>query len=233
MAAISKVIEFLGWLQEALYKAYREINDLPWPFWMAAWPFYLAADAVNRLGWAFYDFYFWVEEVSGKIPFVMTPSELIGWIYSFWPLLSQIHDWFRDWVNRVKGEIISWWSATSSTVLDWIDTAKAWAKIWIDYLDTRINELQTRLDNLVIEFPDVSELLAWFYNWPGHVLTIVNTWWTGALAEVQSLISSAFIEREPFWAGWQDIRQQVLTFFTDPVEFVWARFTDWFLGPEV
>ena len=233
MAAISKVIEFLGWLQEALYKAYREIYDLGPPFWYFAWPFYLAADAVNRLGWAFYDFYFWVGEIQDRIQFVMTPSEYIGWIYSFWPLLSQIHDWFRDRINKIKEVVNEWWTATSSTVLDWIDTAKAWAKIWIDWLDNRVSQLEVRLDNLVIEFPDVTELLAWFSNWPGNVWSIIDNWWISTMGEIQGLISSAFKEREPFWAGWQDFRDRVAEFFTDPVEFVWARFTDWFLGPEV
>jgi len=152
MGAISDIIEFLGWLQEALYKAYVEINDLPWPFWYAAWPFYLAADAVNRLGWAFYDFYFWVQEVSGKLPFIMTPSQYIGWIYSFFPLLGDIHNWFRSWIEKVTGVITTWWSAASSTVLGWIDTAKAWAKLWIDWLDNRVSQLEVRLDNLLSLF---------------------------------------------------------------------------------
>ena len=73
MDAIARVIEFLGWLQEALYKAYLEILDLPWPFWYAAWPFYLAADAVNRIAWAFYDFYFWVEYTNTRI------RDMLGW----------------------------------------------------------------------------------------------------------------------------------------------------------
>lgn len=221
MQAISDVIQFLGWLQEALYKAYLEILDLPWPFWLAAWPFYLAQDAVNKLAWAFYDFYDWVQEVSGKIRFVMTPSELIGWIYSFWPLLGDIHNWFRVRFTWFTNQVTNWWTATSSTVIDWIDTAKAWAWLWIEYLNEETNKLKVRLDNLVIEFPDVTELLSWFTNWPGHVLSIVNTWWTSSMGEVQGLITSNLQTWFPFYDElvvlWGDIK----SFFTDPEDWLY------------
>jgi len=64
------------------------------------------------------------------------------------------------------------------------------------------------------------------------VLSFVNTWWSGAVLQVQGLINTAFLERDSWWAGWQDWRDQVAEFFTNPLEFLLNRFTDWFLGPE-
>ena len=47
-----------------------------------------------------------------------------------------------------------------------------------------------------------------------------------------SLINSAFTERETFWSGWSDFRDQVSLFFSDPLGWLEAKFTDWFLGAE-
>lgn len=221
MNAISDIIKFLGWLQEALYKAYVEILDLPWPFWLAAWPFYLAADAVNRLAWAFFDFYYWVEEIEDSIKHIATPEELFFLISSMFPELGQIRQWLLNWVWKVEEVIGNWWTSISSIILGWIDAAKAWAWLWIDYLDIEVNKLKVRLDNLVIEFPDVSGVLSWFTNWPGELLSVVNTWWTGVLPEVQGLITSNLKTWFPFYDDlvslWSDIKE----FFTDPEDWLY------------
>jgi len=221
MQAISDVIKFLGWLQEALYKAYIEINDLPWPFWMAAWPFYLATDAVNRLAWAFYDFYFWLETLSFKVSSFLNWNNIWDAVKRNIPSLELIQDWFYERWEWFTEQVTLWWAETSQWVLDRIDIAKAWAWLWIDYLDTEINALKARLDNLVIEFPDVTELLSWFTNWWGNVRVELESWWTGVLPEVQSLIDSNLKTWFPFYdelvSLWGDIKE----FFTDPEDWLY------------
>ena len=52
------------------------------------------------------------------------------------------------------------------------------------------------------------------------------------MVDVESLINSAFTERERYWSGWQDMRDKVIEFFANPFDYLWSRFADWFLGPE-
>ncbi|KKK66018.1 hypothetical protein LCGC14_2968300, partial [marine sediment metagenome] len=74
----------------------------------------------------------------------------------------------------------------------------------------------------------------WVTIYPGLVsFAWLTTWWNERLADVAGLIDSAFTIREGLWDGWQDVRGAVLEFFSDPLEWLWSKFTDWFLGPEV
>ena len=61
----------------------------------------------------------------------------------------------------------------------------------------------------------------------------VGEWWRSRVLEVAALIDTRLKESESLWAGWQDFRGTVADFFSDPLEFLLSRFTDWFLGPEV
>ena len=78
---------------------------------------------------------------------------------------------------------------------------------------------------------------AWDTFWTVTFPTLVSwawltTWWNSRLEDIQGLINSAFTIREGLWTGWQDWRDKVVEFFTDPLEWLLAKFTDWFLGPE-
>ena len=69
--------------------------------------------------------------------------------------------------------------------------------------------------------PDITEIQAWFTDWTGNVTSVINTWWTSTMWEVQELINSAFIVRESLWSGWQDLRDKVTEFFTDPEDWLY------------
>lgn len=221
MEAISRVIEFLGWLQEALYKAYREILDLPWPFYLAAWPFYLAADAVNRIAWAFYDFWFWVEDAADKIRQIISWPEIWQNIKDFWYYIDEMNRWFPYWWDRVSAKVNSWYTEKRQDVLDWIDAAKDWAKLWIDWLDERLNAFLVVWSDFVnITWPQftsqLSSLLAEWNTFITVTLPSLPRW-----LEIEELLDTLVKSLTPFWEGWQELRDKVTEFFTDPEDWLY------------
>jgi len=92
--------------------------------------------------------------------------------------------------------------------------------------------LQGSWDTFKGKIPSIDQIIAWFSNWWGSVLARIIAWGALTGAQVDELISSRLKDFDPFWAGWQDFKDRVVEFFSDPVEFIWDRFTDWFLGPE-
>jgi len=118
------------------------------------------------------------------------------------------------------------------TVIGWIVEAKGYAASLVAGVSGWLTNLQAAWDEFKGLIPTIDEVISWWGNWAGSVLATIDTWWDSTVLEVQGFIDSAFTEREPFWAGWQDWRDKVIEFFTDPLEWLLEKFTDWFLGPE-
>ena len=138
--------------------------------------------------------------------------------------------WAR--VNTLWDDIGEWWSARKDEILGWIeavisgldDLRTAWDNFWTATWPELVGDLQqlrTNWDNFwTVTFPTLVDV-----SW-------LTEWWTGKAAEVGEMIGTAIKETEPFWQGWSDFRESVSDFFADPMEWLLARFTDWFLGPE-
>jgi len=214
---ISKLNDVSGWF----YSIYRTVYDWVWPFWLAADAFYWLSTMFNGIAWDFYYFSVWVDDIANKIVTILSWDTVWSYILTYVPNLEAIRDWFSERWSWFTTEINNWWSETVNIVIGWIDALRDWALFWINYLHGQIYSLNVKVDQVMRQIPDITELMAWFSNWTGNVTSMINTWWTGALSEVQSLINSAFIEREPFWAGWQDWRDKVTEFFTDPEDWLY------------
>ena len=141
--------------------------------------------------------------------------------------------WFLNRVAQITTIISDWWATAQETVKGWIDAAKLVLQTQLDTLGTWLTTLQEAWDNFVAMIPSLSEVINWFSDWWANVLPNLTTWWAERLADVQGLIDSAFTARDGLWSGWQELKSTAVDFFGDPVEFIWQRFADWFLGPEV
>jgi len=192
------------------YSVYLQICN--WVF-----PISLIASLLKQLSVLFDDgasalviFGSWVDGVVATLLSLLTwdgiKKALIGWL----PDLEGVIAWFSDWWNLVKARVEEWWSGITSIVQGWIDVATqglveviaGWNNFWVN------------------TFPNL-------INWTG-----IGSWWNTKVREVAGLIDTAFTTREKFWAGWAEIRTTVLEFFADPLEWLWGKFADWFLGPE-
>lgn len=232
MQFMTGIITRLNDTSQWFYKIYLNCYTAGWPLDSIASWFYGLSTFFSDLAWYFRDFSQWVSDVSSKIGKYLSWDTIWSYILSYIPNLIQIRDWFYGWVTNVTGVITNWWSATSLTVQGWISAAvgelTALAGVWSNFwntlwpqLTTAFNSLKSAWDNFwLVTFPN---LVSW--DW-------LTTWWNSRLQEVQGLIDTAVRDVAGMAEGWQDMKSDVVTFFQDPVEFIWQRFTSWFLGGE-
>jgi len=206
--------------------------DSFWPLTTIADFFYGLHDIFFDTAVDFGEFFAWVRDVADKIGQVLSWEEIWNLLTSHIPFLEDVLNWFQKWWNNVTSVVTSWWSATQFTVRGWIDAAVSGFQSLVNQVSSSLASLQTAWDDFKGRIPTLDGVTSWWRNWIGNVLSEIESWWSGAVGEVQGLIDSAFLARDSWWAGWQEMRENVMTFFTDPVEFIWDRFADWFLGPE-
>lgn len=229
---MSGVVSSLNSVASFFYELYLEVLSWPYPLWKGSALFYQLHRRFNSLAWAAVDLREWLDFASDRLQEVLSWSNLRGLIRGWLPDLERTVSWWRGWSSAVEREIASWWSSARSTVRGWIEAGEQGLRSLIEGSRAWLAGLQSTADRFLSMLPTLSELGAWFRDWPGQVLATVGAWWTGAVRDVQGLIDSAFVSRDPFWAGWQDVRSGIVTFVSDPWEWLLERFTDWFLGPE-
>ena len=232
-------MSFMRWiidrLSDASYFFYDiglQVNSWVWPFWYAAGFFFALSYLFADLAWDFVDFAEWLEWVFDELGAVLTWSYIQELIRNWLPDLEYFISWipgFDAWLDSILEDWTNWIFNTWQTIIDGVSLAltnlKAewdnfWNITWPQWVDN-FNDLKAKWDNFWITiFPNLVD-----FTWLG-------IWWNSRLADIQGLIDSAFVLRESLWAGWQDWRDSVAEFFADPLEWLWTRFADWFLGTE-
>jgi len=230
--AIARAVEILNSVSGYFYNIYQIVYDWPWPYWVVAGRFYFLSDLFSKLAWQFSDFGGWVNQVSSQLATTLSWYTVKSYILSWLPNIAAVSDWFRNIQWNVTQIINAWWSYTGYQVGVWIAAARDYLQVQVNNVNAWLARLQAMANEFTGRLPTLDGIISWWTSWPGNVLAFVNTWWTGRLLEVRGLINSAFLEREPFWSGWQDLRDSVFEFFSDPLSFLERKFTDWFLGAE-
>lgn len=232
MSWMTSIVSWLKSIESYFYNAYLEVYGWIYPFWLLSSPLLYASRGFGWLAYYFSLFNNWLVWAQGELGKVLNWDTIWSYLLNYVPNLIQLRDWFYNWVTYVTNTITSWWSATFVTVKGWISTAvqpfKAMLTAWNNFWQTTwpqwtssFNSLKSAWDNF------------WSYTFPTLVsFSWLETWWNSRLQDIQGLINSAFTARASLWAGWQEMRADVAGFFSDPVEFIWERFTGWFLGPE-
>jgi len=136
-------------------------------------------------------------------------------------LISDVENWTRAQINSISNTI----SALISDVRNW---AAAQLNNARDFLTGLISDLSAWSVAQLNTLRDaITNLLDWASLWQW-----ITSWWNDRLKDIQALFNSWLNEWSPFWEGWQDVKQDVITFLNDPLEWLWAKFADWFLGKE-
>jgi len=203
-----------------------------WPFNRLASPLLSLYYAFDNLVLYFNYFYDWVAEANTKISQILSISAISSYFSAFLTAAYNAWNWVIDAWNNITNIINIWWNSTQSIVFIWIDQAKQWALAQINSLANALTEVQTWWNNFKSSIPSLNEILLWFTNWWANILAHIQSWWVERLSDIESLLISLALDLSPFWEGWQEIRETVFNFFNDPLEWLWARFTDWFLGAE-
>lgn len=226
------IVQRLNDASDFFYDLYLEVLGWVYPFWLAAGMFYNLCGIFNRLAWNFYDFGQWVDAAADKLEDVLSWSYIRSLIQSWLPDLENAVSWWHSWTAWVRQKIDEWWNSAKDTVQGWIDIGDQWLKDLIDDAQTWLARLQSSMNDIIGMLPSITEITTWFSDWWGNIMTPLTTWWNNRVLVIQGLIDSNFTDREPFWSGWQDVKDNVIEFFSSPLDWLVDHFTDWFLGPE-
>lgn len=232
MSWVDDIFSFVWDISDWFYSAYQEVKGWVWPFYYLQYPLYGLYQVFRSLLTPIAHFSDWTREVWSKVQEIFSLEQITAYFRTWIDYATAAYWWVVSAFWNVWNIVEDWWSSAKYVVLAWIDDAKLWFQALLNEANAWLAQLQADWDSIVGKIPTWDEVGAWWSNWRGNVLATITGWWVGALLDVVGLIATAFIEREGFWAGWQDFRDKVADFFTDPLEFLWTLFVDWFLGPE-
>lgn len=232
MRFIDDIFSFVWDASDFFYDAYLEVKGWVAPFRYLKTPLYALYQVFWDLTTPIAQLGDWADNVAYKVTKILSISDIRAALKTWLDYATWAWDWVSDWWANVADVVTSWWSTASLTVQVWIDDAVHITLAQIDAVRITLAQIASSWDSFKAKIPSIDEVISWWGNWSGNVLTTVNTWWLGTLKDVKGLIDSAFVARQSLWAGWQDMRAKVVEFFQDPLEFLRSRFTDWFLGPE-
>lgn len=203
------------------YYIYFEVYDWPWLPELVPKFFYSISELFFTFAANFYTLWQWLEAATHLIPKFFDLREIFDFFSHF---IQQMVDAFV-WIYTVLGGLGSilaiWWSYTQVAVVSWIDAVRDYLQSQLNYLTGWLASLQVVWDEFKSRIPSLDIILSWFTNWWGNILVNLTMWWDERLLDIQSLIDSAFLLREGLWAGWQDIRDKVTEFFTDPEDWLY------------
>lgn len=217
MGFLDSIITWLDSIGDWFYKAYVEVKSWVWPFNNLATPLYQLCVIFYQLVNRFSEFNDWVDYVAGKITAILSWDTIKGLIKSWLPGLESAISWVASWWTNVNLAITSWWSSVNLTVQGWIADAKAFLQSQINSLNTLFASLQSQVQTLLDQIPSFNEILSWFSDWWGKILAKVIAWGALTAGQIDSLIDSWFKSYAKFWEGWQDWKDKVIEFFTDPL----------------
>lgn len=185
---------------------------------------------VNRLEDNFYDVGNWFDEIAwtfitlrdSLLRIYDKAEEILTWEY-IWqeitvrlPDLSMVAEWVEHAFEMITGVITFWWDYMSVTVHGWIDEAvQLIGDVWelvkenvegliqqaVAFIGETITMIRTQLNAVESAWTDFSTVV---------LPTLLSS------IQIDDLIRSWLKSYEPFWEGWQDVKDKVDEFFTDP-----------------
>lgn len=226
MQFIDWIIEELEDIADFFYEAYQEVKNWWPPFDLLKYPLYGIYGRFRWLAEWFTDFRDWLDWAADRIDEIFSWSNIQSMIRSWLSGIEAAIDWFLSWTTWVGQYINDWWVGILPYILTYVDNAveglvnlKA---IWDNFWTVRWPAL---LDDLELLRANWSQF--WSVTFPTLVsFAWLTTWWNSRLLDINSLIESWTLTLAPFWAGWQEIRDQVFEFFNDPLKWLYDRVED-------
>ena len=215
-----------------LYQARQVTRNWIWPFGLISNPLLSAATQVMMIADELDEFNDWAGDISDKIDEGFSLSQIKSYFKTWIDYATIAWDWVKYSGRNVRDIVNGWWSVTRLSVLAWINEAVSGFQSMLNWTNSQLATLKSTMSVFTGRLSLLDAIASWWSNWRGNVLATIYTWWSSTMVDVESLINSAFTERERYWSGWQDMRDKVIEFFANPFDYLWSRFADWFLGPE-
>jgi len=197
-----------------------DVNDIPlirglagWfqniGFWFdeTSWNFIILRDILLRM----YDL---AQETLNWDTIKSLLQDWMDWAWEAWV-------WVKDARDHILKEVDDWWYFARKEVQGWIATVSGMIYDLGDSVYQMVHPVVDWYNSWAPNIPTVEDIIEWFTNWTGNVTGIITTWWQGTLPDIENLIRSWLREYEPFWEGWQDWKESVTEFFSDPEDWLY------------
>jgi len=200
------IIEELDRAREFFYDAYQEVKDWVYPFNLLRYPLYGLYGVFLWLMDGFYDFYQWLEWAADQIDEILSWTNIRSLITSWLYRIEEALAWFLSWTTWVGQYIADWWPPILDIVLTYVDNAvegladfaATWNNFWNNIFPTLVT-----------------------FSW-------LDIWWQSRLLEIDALIRSWFAPFTPFLESWQEVQHEVMDFFADPLQWIYAKLDEFF-----
>lgn len=216
-AVMNSIVQFFNAALSFFYDLYLEcFYSVYCPPFMARLLYYLStlfADIANDFSSLFSQMLTLFNQI---LSWDTIKSYILGWL----PNIDDVVWWFANWWANVTSVITNWWSSTQYTVQSWIAIATegldALKIAWNDFWTITFPEWTAKLDLVRADLTHFfTYILPELFD-----LAYAEQWWKSKFLDVTGAINTAFIEHTPFWEGWQDWRDAVTEFFTNPFDWI-------------
>lgn len=225
---LNSIVSWLDSVTGYFYDAYQEVSGWVFPFHYLSTPLYWLYHAFYYLTHYFGEFNNWLVWAAGRIDVILSTWDIWSYFETWFTYAQDAWSWVYNALYNVWNICNDWWSSAQYTVIGWIQDVQDYASSLFNQAVSLIAPLEDALASVIAWLPSIEEVISWWGNWTGNVWATITSWWSGAIGEVLALINSAFLEREPFWAGWQDWRDSVTEFFSDPLQWLYNKMDEWF-----
>lgn len=194
----------------------------------------------------------WINYATSAYNWIINAANIITLNVTAWWNTTWV--WLQPWIDQRIRELAIAGIDISDTVLGWIADARSWTTTQLNNLQNTFNVLISGVQSWTTiqinnfkstilatigdltlwtstEINTIKNLIGAIIDWDAFTRWI-SSWWTEKLLDIKALFNSWVLELAPVLAGWQEIRDKVFDFFDDPLEWLLAEFTDWFLGKE-
>lgn len=228
MRFLDRIIEEIEDVSDFFYDAYREVKDWIWPFYLLKYPFYGIYGRFHWLADWFGDFNEWVDDTVDRLRDIIDEWDVWDFFRWWFDAAEDAWNWVRYAWDNVIDIVGDWWASILPIVKGYIDTAveglndliEAWDTFWT----ITFPEWTGKLDNLKGEWDNF-----WIVTFPYLVsFDWLGIWWDARLLDINSLIENWTLTLAPFWEGWQEWRDQVIEFFSDPYQWIYDRLDEFF-----
>ena len=221
MTIMAKIVEGLNWVANFFYSQYLNCYTSVWPLTLLADNLYGISTWFYSVAWDFSAFFSWLLTRCEEVSQTLTWGNIYWYFKSYFDAALNAWSWVSNAWSNVWNIIDQWWSGAITEVQGLIAAATqgfdslvaAWSNFWTYTWP----QWTTKLSLLAADWGNfVTHKLPTLFD-----LSYAEVWWRSKLTDISGIITTSLKEYEPFWAGWQDWRDKVIEFFTDPEEWLY------------
>jgi len=192
------------------------------PSWLESW--------LNTLNWDILGWHIYVgDALEAAIDFVL------GWINALAEWAASVVAWldelrqeiidgfnvFVEWLNELWNSLTNildtWWDSLAEWWNARIEDVKDLIAVAVQWVNERIDDVMTALDSIAV----------WWENFTTEVLPTL-----ASKFDITAAFDEFMLKWQDLFNTWEEFRDSIFDFFSNPFDWLLDRFTDWFMGGE-